>query len=453
MILQSSSSTAATRGPARQFSQFGARIIRQQLWVAWLAAWPAVGLWHPALASGQDLSQGQSAPDANAVAQPPAADRADQAPTAEQQAAFERELAGFNVARQRLAAALADQREVFIRYVNREDRSPQARREYVARRARVRQQLDETYAAALKVTDTGVLNETIAQFIVTTIAHRLKTNQYDQETFEGAAKMLDAGQTSTFLFQAAGRSAVVTGQFEIAKVLLQQLLDAGQAEEIDRVLHANLDQYQQQWEAEQAVLQQSAAADHLPRVQLETTQGEILLELFLDQAPTTVANFVKLVDDGFYDGLDFFQVIDNGLALTGDPAGIGTGNSGRFIRDEHLRDDARHALRGSLVMAKVPIDETGNFLPNSASSQFAILLLPVASAADTQTIFGRVIEGMDVVGYLNRVDPNQEHKKGELQKPADRILSATVVHRPAELPEPDYVESDRNAGSPVPAGP
>jgi len=177
----------------------------------------------------------------------------------------------------------------------------------------------------------------------------------------------------------------------------------------------------------------------LPRVKLEKTQGEIVLELYLDQAPTTVANFVRLVEEGFYDGLDFFQVIDNGLALTGDPSGIGKGNSGKFIRDEHLREDARHGLRGALVMAKIPLGESGKFVPHSASSQFAILLMPIATAIEAQTIFGRVVEGMDVVGRLNRVDPNKENKKGELLKPADRIVSATVIRRPDEMPEPEYV--------------
>jgi len=147
-----------------------------------------------------------------------------------------------------------------------------------------------------------------------------------------------------------------------------------------------------------------------------------------------------LVEEGFYDGLDFFQVIDHTFALTGDPSGLGNGNSGKFIRDEHEREDARMAFRGSLVMAKVPQGDTGRFIPYSASSQFAILFLPVASVTDHQTVFGRVIEGMEVVSRLRRVDPNKEKEKGAVVMPVDSIIEATVVRRPDRLPEPEFFQ-------------
>ncbi len=184
---------------------------------------------------------------------------------------------------------------------------------------------------------------------------------------------------------------------------------------------------------------QEETDDRLPRVKLETTQGDVVVELFLDQAPTTVANFIRLVEEGFYDELDFYQVIDHVLALTGDPNGDGSGNSGKFIKDEHDREDSRHAFRGSLLMAKIPEEASGEFVPNSASSQFSILLLPIASASDQQTVFGRVMEGMDVVSRLRRVDPNKEKEKDEIVLPADRIIEATVIRRPETLPEPEYV--------------
>jgi peptidylprolyl isomerase len=153
-----------------------------------------------------------------------------------------------------------------------------------------------------------------------------------------------------------------------------------------------------------------------------------------------VSHFIRLVEDGFYNGLDFFQVIDHLLALTGDPGGTGTGNCGQFLRDEHGRPGARKGLRGSLVMAKIPMpDDSGNFIPNSASSQFAILLLPILTASEQQTIFGTVIEGMDVVSRLRRVDPHKEKKKGAIVYPPDSIIEAKVIRRPEILPEPEYV--------------
>ena len=91
-------------------------------------------------------------------------------------------------------------------------------------------------------------------------------------------------------------------------------------------------------------------------------------------------------------------------------------------------------------MAKMPMGEGGQFFPNSASSQFAILFLPMVSASDEQTVFGRVLEGMDVVSRLRRVDPSKKKDKGSIQVPPDMILEATVLRRPDSLPQPLYVD-------------
>jgi hypothetical protein len=84
-------------------------------------------------------------------------------------------------------------------------------------------------------------------------------------------------------------------------------------------------------------------------------------------------------------------------------------------------------------------------VPNSGSSQFAILYLPSPNVCETQTIFGRVIEGMDVVGRLQRVDPNEKKSKEKVEIPPDRILTATVIRRPEKLPKPNYVYESKPA--------
>jgi peptidylprolyl isomerase len=210
-------------------------------------------------------------------------------------------------------------------------------------------------------------------------------------------------------------------------------------EDIDRGLLAQMDTLEESYLGEQQVREKERAEDRLPRVRLKTTRGDVVLELFLDNAPSTVSHFIGLVESHFYDGLDFYQVIDHLLALTGDPAGDGGGNSGRMLADEHDRPDARQALRGSLVMAKLPTGMPGKFVPNSASSQFAILFLPLTHLTEQQTVFGHVIEGMDVISSLRRVDPNAEKKKTDVVIPPDRILSAEVIRRPEKLPEPVYI--------------
>ncbi len=362
-------------------------------------------------------------------------------PSQEQQQAYDAAMSEFEQVRLELANAIADQREIYLHYVNREDRTPAAKQRYTQQRTAVRKLMDQLYRKALAVTRTGVINEVVVRYIVTTVQHRVAVDYYDADTFEGAAKMLDAGQNLQLLFAGAARSAVVIGQFDVARRLLETLVKSENVEEIDKILYANLDRYKEQWEAEQAFLTQSSDESNSPAVKLQTTQGDVVLELFLDQAPTTVANFIQLVEQGFYDGLDFYQVIDHALALTGDPSNLGEGTSGKFIKDEHDRIDKRYAFRGSLVMVKIPIGESGDFLPHSASSQFAIPFLPVSSISDQQTVFGRVIEGMDVVSRFRRVDPNKEKKKDEIVMPADSIIEATVIRRPETLPQPEYVEA------------
>ena len=352
----------------------------------------------------------------------------------------------FRSKRLELEKAIGDQREIYIRYLNREEYSPERRQAYFQYRDKVRRLLDETYIAAVAILQIG-FDEEAGTFIATMVQHRYGTDIYDAPTMEGAVRLIDGGSHLRFLFETAARSAVVCGEFEMAKNIYAAMEDENQ-EEVDSRLEFNLEQYREQFMAEAAIREVEIREDRLPRVLLKTTQGDVVVELFLDHAPSTVANFIRLVDDGFYDGLDFYQVIDHLLALTGDPSGTGTGNSGRYLLDEPARPDSRKALRGSLVMAKLPMagSPAGSFIPNSASSQFAILLLPILSASEEQTVFGTVIEGMDAVSRLRRVDPHKEKKKGELQYPPDSIIEAKVIRRPTTLPEPE-VRSPLKAGS------
>jgi len=177
-------------------------------------------------------------------------------------------------------------------------------------------------------------------------------------------------------------------------------------------------------ETEAAMRADDAKAD-LPRVVLKTTKGEIELELFEDQAPNTVANFIFLVEDGFYDDLVFFLVMPafssrespGGIAQSGCPNGDGMGDPDYFIQSEADRSDARAHLRGSVSMAETR--------PGRLGSQFFICMVPRPDLDDTKhTVFGRVIRGMDVVTDLQPRNPEDQ----DAPKP-DRILEAEVVHK------------------------
>lgn len=354
---------------------------------------------------------------------------------------FDRRLEVFRGLRDELREAIFRQRDIYIRYTNREVRSPAVLQTFYDQRGKVRKLLDQTYEAALDTMRMGVEEET-ATFVITMVEHRFKLDIYDRPTLEGAARLIDGGSTLTYLFQAGARSAVVSGEFDMAKRLLEAI-DDDQMEEIDETLEYWLDDYEQAYQVEQAIREKEAQEDRLPRVAIRTTQGDVVVELFLDQAPSAVANFIQLVEQGFYDDLDFYQVIDHMLAMTGDSAGDGSGNSGRFLIDEHQRADARKAFRGSLVMAKLPKGDTGEFIPNSSSSQFAILFLPMLSITEHQTVFGRVIEGMDAISRLRRVDPSKKKSQSHVELPPDRIIEATVIRRPETLPKPQYWDPTR----------
>jgi peptidyl-prolyl cis-trans isomerase A (cyclophilin A) len=123
------------------------------------------------------------------------------------------------------------------------------------------------------------------------------------------------------------------------------------------------------------------------RATIETTQGTIVIELYPDKAPKTVANFVKLAKQGFYNGIIFHRVIPNFMIQTGDPTGTGTGGPGYTFEDEF--SDLRHDGLGVVSMA--------NAGPNTNGSQFFITLAPTPWLDGRHSVFGRVVEGQQAV--------------------------------------------------------
>jgi peptidyl-prolyl cis-trans isomerase B (cyclophilin B) len=127
---------------------------------------------------------------------------------------------------------------------------------------------------------------------------------------------------------------------------------------------------------------------------IETTHGTIEVELFDEDAPATVENFVKLARDGFYDGVVFHRVIPDFMVQGGDPTGTGSGGPGYKFDDE--ANDHR-VVRGALAMA--------NAGPNTNGSQFFIVTAEACPWLDGKhTVFGRVTAGMDVVDTISALD-------------------------------------------------
>jgi len=129
---------------------------------------------------------------------------------------------------------------------------------------------------------------------------------------------------------------------------------------------------------------------------ITTDKGQIKIELFTEQAPETAGNFIKLVKDGFYDGLRFHRVIPDFMIQGGCPQGAGTGGPGYTFNDEPGALAMKHDKPGILSMA--------NAGPNTNGSQFFITHVPCPHLDGKHGVFGQVLEGQDVVDAIQQGD-------------------------------------------------
>ena len=148
------------------------------------------------------------------------------------------------------------------------------------------------------------------------------------------------------------------------------------------------------------------------KVRLETTMGNIVIELDSDM-PITAGNFEKLVLEGFYDGVIFHRIIDGFMIQGGDPKGTGTGGPGYTIKDEFTKNNKNN--RGTISMA--------NAGPNTGGSQFFINLVNNNFLDTKHPVFGKVVEGMDVVDAMAKVQTDSNDRPLE----EVRILNAGLI--------------------------
>ncbi|BDI28420.1 peptidyl-prolyl cis-trans isomerase [Capsulimonas corticalis] len=151
---------------------------------------------------------------------------------------------------------------------------------------------------------------------------------------------------------------------------------------------------------------QAKKAEAAPVVRMETVKGTILIKLFPKEAPISTANFLKLVNKGFYNGLTFHRIADldpsnpSKIVQGGDPAGNGSGGPGYTIKGEftsnHVNNPLKH-VAGAVAMAR-----TGE--PDSAGSQFYICVNPVHFLDGNYAVFGQVIKGLDVAAKIEQGD-------------------------------------------------
>ena len=147
------------------------------------------------------------------------------------------------------------------------------------------------------------------------------------------------------------------------------------------------------------------------RARMETDRGSMVIELFADRAPMTVNNFVFLAREGFYEGVMFHRVIADFMVQGGDPTGKGSGGPGYQFADE-FDATLRHDAQGVVSMA--------NAGPNTNGSQFFLTHRATPHLDNKHSVFGRVVEGLEVLMSIPPRDPSK------LDAPATKILRVTI---------------------------
>jgi len=286
-------------------------------------------------------------------------------------------------------------------------------------------QLEEAAVAAYR--EDPRADPTILHFLAGMITWNCARDNYEK-AWKFSQVLLEQGVEDNAFYAWAGMAAFAVMELDAAQQYLQRADRAGVLRSTLQTLgdhlfkdlaidyHQLLPYYREAWPREQALRAAEAKADDLPRVLLRTSKGDIVLELFENEAPNTVANFIHLVEKKFYDGLTFHRVLAGFMAQGGCPKGDGTGGPGYLIPCECYRPDHRLHFRGSLSMAHRGRDTGG--------SQFFITFVPTPLLDGRHTVFGRVIQGMEVLSDIQRRDPQSADPPDP-----DKILQAKVLRK------------------------
>ena len=227
--------------------------------------------------------------------------------------------------------------------------------------------------------------------------------------------LVDAGKANEETLLTGATAAMITSELDLAEKFLKAAKDAGMSADKIGSLQKAIENERPKVDAEMAVRATEEKADDLPQVKIETSKGTIIVELFENQAPNTVANFISLVESNFYDGTPFHRVIPQFMAQGGDPTGTGTSGPGYTIDCECELPNARKHFLGSLSMAHAG--------KNTGGSQFFLTFRPTEHLDGRHTVFGRVIEGFDVLPKINRTE-------GPQARPTqDKINTAEIIRK------------------------
>lgn len=304
----------------------------------------------------------------------------------------------------------------------------------VAIEAKFQAARDEARAAASSLEDSATIvllaepeNATALQIVNDALQVAMETDD-PLRVLELAELVTDAGIGDEQILLTGATAAMMVSDLDAAAQFLKEAASAGVASEKIGPLEAALAAERPKVDSEMAKRATEAKADDLPRVRIETSKGTLVVELFENEAPNTVANFISLVEKHFYDDTVFHRVIPQFMAQGGDPTGTGRGGPDYAIACECDLPGARKHFLGTLSMAHAGRDTGG--------SQFFLTFRPTEHLDGKHTVFGRVIEGLDVLPKIQRTE-------GPTAGAPDKIIRAEVLRKRDHAYEPKTLPSRR----------
>jgi cyclophilin family peptidyl-prolyl cis-trans isomerase len=284
--------------------------------------------------------------------------------------------------------------------------------------------------AAFALTDVDPANKEAREVTGAVLARTLQGDAPGQ-ALEIAGRLDRAGAADGDVLLMAATAAMFLSRLDEATAWLDKAEKSGSTANVADLRRA-IDRERPKVAEEMKRREAEARADDLPRVKLTTTAGDVVVELFENEAPNTVANFIALAEKGFYDGTPFHRVIGGFMAQGGDPTGTGAGGPGHALACETDAAGARRHFLGSLSMAHAG--------KNTGGSQFFLTFRPTEHLDGKHTVFGRVVSGFDVLPKLIRTQDEQGRRIPGLTP--DKIVKAQVVRKrdhayePKTLPDP-----------------
>ena len=300
---------------------------------------------------------------------------------------------------QRWKSLLKEIRDIRAEYLIADtDKLPELQEQWKAKIAAGREMEGELHDAAINAyRELPNEDRELVRFLMTIISDRIRDDDY--RSAKELTDILIAGNCDEKeINDLAGIAAFGTNDFEAAETYLEQAEAAGTISNQGQQFLNGIADVKANWEQEAALREQEADQD-LPRVKLQTDAGDIVVELFENEAPETVGNFISLVEKGFYEQNAFHRVLQGFMAQGGCPNKDGSGGPGYNIYCECVNDNHRKHFAGSLSMAKQQARNTGG-------SQFFFTFVPTPFLDGKHTVFGRVVEGWETLPKIVKRDPS-----------------------------------------------